>query len=75
MTFGQIGQLAYCWLMTGGLLWLVMTSGLGFSHDDSVAVLAAVFGLRAIPFIGKRLMTLAATYPLALTFRNLGKRS
>lgn len=73
MTFGQVGQLAYCWLMTGGLLWLALTSGLGFSHDDSVAVLAAVFGLRAIPFIGKRLMTLAATYPLALTFRFASK--
>ncbi|CAK8988216.1 unnamed protein product [Durusdinium trenchii] len=71
MTFGQVGQLAYCWLMTGGLSYWVMTSGLGFTSDDAIATIATVFGLRAIPFLYKRLITLAATYPLALTFRHI----
>lgn len=73
MTFGQVGQLAYCWLMTGGLSYWVMTSGLGFTSDDAIATIATVFGLRAIPFLYKRLITLAATYPLALTFRFASK--
>ncbi|CAE7723065.1 mycA [Symbiodinium pilosum] len=73
MTFGQIGQMAYCWLMTGGLLYVVLKSGLGFDNDDTVAILAAVAGLRAIPFLYKRLLTLVATYPLSLTFKFASK--
>ncbi|CAJ1332972.1 unnamed protein product [Effrenium voratum] len=73
MTFGKIGQLAYCWLMTGGLLWWVLTSALGFEQADTVAILAAIFGLRSVPFLYKRVITIAATYPLALTFRYASK--
>lgn len=70
MTFGKVDQLAYCWLMTGGLLWAVLTSSfVGLSEDDTVAIIATIFGLRAVPFMYKRIITIAATYPLALTFR------
>eukprot|EP00930_Biecheleria_cincta_P037709 TRINITY_DN2590_c0_g1_i2.p1 TRINITY_DN2590_c0_g1~~TRINITY_DN2590_c0_g1_i2.p1 ORF type:complete len:623 (+),score=129.39 TRINITY_DN2590_c0_g1_i2:65-1870(+) len=70
MTFGQVGQLAYCWLMTGALMWAVLTSSfVGLGEDDTVAIIATVYGLRAIPFMYKRILTIAATYPLALTFR------
>jgi len=68
MTFGQIGQLAYCWLMTGGLLWAFLST-FGFEQDDIIAILAALAGLRAAPFLYKRLLTLVATYPLSLTFK------
>ncbi|CAE7326223.1 mycA [Symbiodinium sp. CCMP2592] len=66
--FGQIGQLAYCWLMTGGLLWAFLST-FGFEQDDIIAILAALAGLRAVPFLYKRLLTLVATYPLSLTFK------
>ena len=68
LRFGQIGQLAYCWLMTGGLLWAFL-SNFGFEQDDIIAILAALAGLRAAPFLYKRLLTLVATYPLSLTFK------
>lgn len=72
MTFGQIGQLAYCWAMTAGLLYAVM-AWIGFSFDDTVAVMAVIAGLRAVPFLYKRILTIIATYPLALTFRYASK--
>merc|ERR1719464_566995 len=41
----------------------------GLSSDDTVAVFAALLGLRAVPLLYKRILTLACTYPLALTFK------
>jgi len=74
MTFGEMGNRCYCWAATGGLLWTVLTSSwVGLSHDDTIAVIAAVVGLRAIPFLYKRILTIAATYPLALTFKFASK--
>jgi len=74
MTFGQLPTRIYCWGATGLLLWGVLTSSLvGLSQDDSWAVLAALLGLRAAPMLYKRLLTVAATYPLALTFKYASK--
>lgn len=67
VTFGQLATRLYCWAATGLLLWSVL-SRVGLSTDDSIAVLTALLGLRALPIITKRLLTIAATYPLALTF-------
>jgi len=70
MTLGDLSQRCYCWAATGWLLWTFLTSSwIGMSQDDTIAVLAALVGLRAIPFLYKRVLTLAATYPLALTFK------
>jgi len=65
MTLGELTTRCYCWAATGFLLWAVMTS-VGLSSDDSVAAIAALLFVRALPMLYKRALTLAATYPLAL---------
>jgi len=59
-----------CYLYSGaGLaLWTLLTGGMGLTYDDAVAVIAALVMARAIPVVFKQLLTLAATWPLALTF-------
>ncbi|CAE8593068.1 unnamed protein product, partial [Polarella glacialis] len=69
MTFGQMNQLCYCWAMTGGLLWWALTSLVGLGQDDTIAIIATILGLRSVPFLYKRAITIAATYPLQLTFK------
>ena len=56
--------LAHDW----GLLWAFLST-FGFEQDDIIAILAALAGLRAVPYLYKRLLTLVATYPLSLTFK------
>jgi glutamate-1-semialdehyde 2,1-aminomutase len=68
-TFGELSQRFYCWGMTIALLHGIMTSLMGFSFDDSVAVIGTIAMARCAPIIFKRLITIAATYPLALTFK------
>jgi glutamate-1-semialdehyde 2,1-aminomutase len=41
---------------------------LGLGYDDSVAVLTALCVVFAVPLVYKKLLTLAASYPLSLTF-------
>eukprot|EP00931_Biecheleriopsis_adriatica_P071958 TRINITY_DN4593_c0_g2_i1.p1 TRINITY_DN4593_c0_g2~~TRINITY_DN4593_c0_g2_i1.p1 ORF type:complete len:601 (+),score=147.98 TRINITY_DN4593_c0_g2_i1:48-1850(+) len=69
MTFGQMSRRCYCWLATAVLMWLGLTRVAGLDSDDSIAVITAIVGLRAIPFLFKRIITIAATYPLAIAFR------
>lgn len=69
MTFNELSQRPFCWLLTGGLIYWVMTGYAGFSSDDTAAVLAALLTVRTLPMILKRILTLVATYPLALTFK------
>jgi len=69
-TFGELSTRCYWWGATGLILWSALTSSyVGFSSDDTVAIFAALLGLRTVPILYKRLLTLAATYPLALTFK------
>jgi len=68
MTFGEMKRRCYCWAATGGLLWQAM-SMLGMTSDDSIAVIAGLLFVRSVPIIYKRTLTIAATYPLALTFK------
>jgi len=66
MTLGELNTRCYCWAATGILLWGIMTSEtVGFSSDDSVAVIAALLFVRAVPMLYRRALTIAATYPLA----------
>merc|ERR1740138_1025204 len=67
-TFGECSQRFYTWiasaiLLFSGLVWA------GFGQEDAVGVIAAVAFVRVMPIIFKRLITIAATYPLALTFK------
>lgn len=68
-TFGEFSQRCGCWAMTGWLLYYVLTAWIGFSYDDTIAVLAVIVALRVVPIIYKRLLTIVCTYPLALTFK------
>lgn len=74
MTLGEMSQRCYCWAATGWILWNVLTSQVvGLGSDDTVAVIAALVGIRSLPLIYKRTLTLVATYPLAITFRLASK--
>mmetsp|Transcript_95364 Transcript_95364/g.208617 ORF Transcript_95364/g.208617 Transcript_95364/m.208617 type:complete len:603 (-) Transcript_95364:78-1886(-) len=66
MTMGQLSSRCYCWGATGVLVWGFSTSLLGFSSADTAAILAAILVVRSVPYLGKRLLTLAATFPLQL---------
>mmetsp|Transcript_37564 Transcript_37564/g.111459 ORF Transcript_37564/g.111459 Transcript_37564/m.111459 type:complete len:601 (+) Transcript_37564:45-1847(+) len=69
MTLGELSQRCYCWMATGVLLWNVLTSKfVGYSAEETISILTAIVVVRAIPIIYKRGLTLAATYPLALSF-------
>eukprot|EP00929_Paragymnodinium_shiwhaense_P044350 TRINITY_DN22753_c0_g1_i1.p1 TRINITY_DN22753_c0_g1~~TRINITY_DN22753_c0_g1_i1.p1 ORF type:complete len:598 (-),score=167.36 TRINITY_DN22753_c0_g1_i1:360-2153(-) len=67
-----------CFIMTAGYvpvkcygymaLIVLGTGSVGLTYDDGVAVVAALFVLRTLPMLYKKLLTTAATYPLALTF-------
>eukprot|EP00933_Yihiella_yeosuensis_P050064 TRINITY_DN47830_c0_g1_i1.p1 TRINITY_DN47830_c0_g1~~TRINITY_DN47830_c0_g1_i1.p1 ORF type:complete len:598 (+),score=152.30 TRINITY_DN47830_c0_g1_i1:61-1854(+) len=72
MTFGKLSQLAYCWAMTAGLMYWVL-GAVGFTYDDTIAIIAAIALIRAIPIVCKRVLTIAATYPLALAFKYVSK--
>uniref|UniRef100_A0A7S2LY95 Glutamate-1-semialdehyde 2,1-aminomutase n=1 Tax=Zooxanthella nutricula TaxID=1333877 RepID=A0A7S2LY95_9DINO len=68
MTFGDMKQRCYCWAATAACIWWALTSLAGLSNDDVIAVLAALLLARAVPILYKRVLTIAATYPLALFF-------
>jgi len=67
-TFGELSQRFYCWCATIFVMHASMTIA-GLTLDDSMAVIATLGIIRCAPIIFKRLMTIAATYPLALTFK------
>jgi len=74
MTVGEVSRKCYWWGATGWLLWSVLNSSqVGFSQEKCLAVIAAVVALRALPLLYKRIITLMATYPLALTFKYASK--
>jgi glutamate-1-semialdehyde 2,1-aminomutase len=68
-TFGELSQRFYCWCATIFIMHVSMTAIAGLTFDDSMAVIATLGMIRCTPIIFKRLMTIAATYPLALTFK------
>lgn len=68
MTFGQLPRRAYCWGATITILWGLLTSVVGLSTDDSLACIMTVLLMRMIPLMYARILTIAATYPLALSF-------
>mmetsp|Transcript_98940 Transcript_98940/g.261354 ORF Transcript_98940/g.261354 Transcript_98940/m.261354 type:complete len:601 (+) Transcript_98940:90-1892(+) len=68
-TFGELSQRFYCWLMTIFIMHFSMTALVGMTFDDSMAVIATLGMIRCAPIIFKRVLTIAATYPLALTFK------
>jgi glutamate-1-semialdehyde 2,1-aminomutase len=71
-TFGECSQRFYTWIASAILLFSVL-SWAGFGQDDAVGVIAALAFVRVMPIIFKRLITIAATYPLALTFKYASK--
>jgi len=72
-TFGECSQRFYIWSATALIAWYVMTSFGGLGQDDAVAVIAALAFVRVMPIVIKRLITIVATYPLALTFKYASK--
>ncbi len=67
MTIGELSQRCCHWAATGILIWSTLTSSfIGFSSGDVIAVLAAILFVRSLPLLAKRVLMLAATYPLAL---------
>jgi glutamate-1-semialdehyde 2,1-aminomutase len=72
-TFGECSQRFYCWSATALIVWYVLSAFGGLGQDDAVAVIAALAFVRVMPIVFKRLITIVATYPLALTFKYASK--
>jgi len=68
-TFGELSQRFYNWCAAIFILHVSMTAIAGLTFDDSMAVIATLGMIRCVPIIFKRVMTIAATYPLALFFK------
>jgi glutamate-1-semialdehyde 2,1-aminomutase len=69
LTAGHI-SLRYCLYIA--IAWMSW-SWLSLGYDDSILVLAAVCGVWAVPKLYKKVLTLAATYPLAIAFKFVSK--
>eukprot|EP00747_Dinoflagellata_sp_TGD_P210851 gnl/TRDRNA2_/TRDRNA2_84088_c0_seq2.p1 gnl/TRDRNA2_/TRDRNA2_84088_c0~~gnl/TRDRNA2_/TRDRNA2_84088_c0_seq2.p1 ORF type:complete len:606 (+),score=113.68 gnl/TRDRNA2_/TRDRNA2_84088_c0_seq2:115-1932(+) len=73
LTFGEMSTKCYYCLAAALLVMTGVPTQFGLGYDDSVAALAAVMIIVALPTIYKRLLTIAATYPLALSFKFASK--
>jgi len=70
LTFGELSYRTYGWCATGLLLWKSLgLRAVGLGQGDAVAVVATLLGMRALPMLYRRCLTLAATYPLAIIFK------
>jgi glutamate-1-semialdehyde 2,1-aminomutase len=61
-----------CVLYTAGAYFLTSTVAetyLGMQQSDSIIIFATLLSLKVFPMLAKRLVTIAATYPLALVFK------
>lgn len=56
-----------CCMYTGGIIMAFMKLG----YDDAILVLAGLLGVMALPRLYKKLLTVAATYPLAIIFPSI----
>mmetsp|Transcript_73174 Transcript_73174/g.202958 ORF Transcript_73174/g.202958 Transcript_73174/m.202958 type:complete len:601 (+) Transcript_73174:89-1891(+) len=68
MSFGHMPLRCYLYVLPFVALWCGMFTKVGLGYDDAVALLSTLLLIRALPMLVKKALTLAATYPLAITF-------
>jgi len=68
VSLGKMPFKCYGYCGAGALVWKILTSAVGLSTDDALAAIMTLLFVRMVPYTYKRLLTLAATYPLALSF-------
>lgn len=68
MSFGHVPMRGYLYILPMIALAGGWFSVVGLVYEDAVAVVAALLLIRAIPMMAKRILTVGATYPLAIMF-------